>query len=257
MDPKNENNNAEQKGDAQTAKPSPVELELQKKLTALDTVVGKLTEQAKLGESLQNDPEFQEFLKLKASGKKVAVAERQERFVNPLDELMNLADKADEDEGDEGEGKSKKRPDTKDLLSTLGAKLPEIMKSAIEQSTRPLLEKVSRLEQGLVASKANEERAALEREVEDVAQRYPDAAIYQKDMATLSEEIAKRGSLTVEQLYQLAKLSKIGMPDRSLESEYPTTILSSRTVPIPEKPRPGVSGFNSILSEVLNRKYSR
>lgn len=256
----NQNQNDGSKGDAQTNQPTPAELEIQKKLGSLDLVVQQLSEQAKLGEMLKGDSDFQEFMKLKASGKKVAIQEKADKPYDPLAELLSFAEEADRkvssNKKDDEEGETKSNlSDPKELLRILGTKLPEMIQATLENSTKPLVAKIAQLEQETLKSRAESERQNLDKEVTEASRKYPDLGTYQKDIVELSKSIAEKGGLSVEQLYLLTKAGKIGLPDRGVESEYPTNVLSSRARASAEKVRHGHAGFEAALGEALSKRF--
>lgn len=131
------------------------------------------------------------------------------------------------------------------LVRTLMTQLPAMVRSAVGESTAPVLEQLG----GLQAERSQERQTKLAGEVKALVERYPDFPEYRDQIKKLCTE----NKLSLQDAYFVARLrSGRGAPTAVTSTERPSTITIRR--PKKESPaRHGSRGFADDLDDIMDR----
>ena len=197
--------------------------------------------------AILGDSDIQKLLKLKSDGNSFEIAVP-ESEIDPLADLL----RSDEDE-------VSTKPDAFDdftprqVVEHIGKHLSGIVEAAVTEKLKPLQEQVQQSETQRQSDLTATHNANLQLDIEALSAKRSDLKDYHEDMIKLSQN-----PLTVEQYYNLAKISKIGLPEDAPETERPFNVLEStrpRVGSSSTEVRRGRVGMASMLKEVLDKKF--
>jgi len=221
-------------GESNAPDPSPLLQEMKDQIAGL--AASHATSSAFLA-----DPDVQKLLQLKAAGKSFALAEQDEDLdiKDPLDEFLRRQTDGTDTGGDGDE------MTTKELLAHMGTTLPEVISRNVKEAMRPMHEELEALKADRLDEQQQKQIQKTQSDISDTAKKHADFGDYKDDMIALNE-----GGLSVEDLYLLAKVKKVGLPTETSTSERPHNILSTRSQSIkPDEPRRGLPGFKQMLDD--------
>jgi len=227
---------------------SPKTEELLNQIGELNSQVKLLREASADANAIASDPDVLEVVRRKKSGKEFRITDPEPPF-DPLADLLKYESQEpdDEDRGD---------PENLRLLQHLGDKMSKAIEGAISKATAPLQEKIQELEG--TAQSFREERAqeAQIRSISATMDKYPDFDTYKEDIVKIWDDMMKSGP-TPEQLYQLAKISKVGFPNPGASSELPFNFPEGgRPRSAPKDVRHGIRGMQDMIRDAVKRRQS-
>jgi hypothetical protein len=160
---------------------------------------------------------------------------------DPLEELLALTDQSEQRlDG----GKEVSVTDPKFIKT-----LQDSIAGLVSQTVKPLKDELESLRSDRQKDTEQQEVQALVSEVQSVAEKHADFKDFADDIIKLRAQ-----PLRVEDLYYLAKVKKVGLP-QDLETERPSNPLELVMRDKKSEMRPGRVGFQEIVQKVLTNRH--
>lgn len=221
---------------------SPKNNDVQEVLTKQVTELQKQLEKLGDGQKLLQDPQVQELLSRRAKGEKLEFRVKDD--VPPKDPLEELLALTDQSEQRLDGGKEVSVTDPKFIKT-----LQDSIAGLVSQTVKPLKDELESLRSDRQKDTEQQEVQALVSEVQSVAEKHADFKDFADDIIKLRAQ-----PLRVEDLYYLAKVKKVGLP-QDLETERPSNPLELVMRDKKSEMRPGRVGFQEIVQKVLTNRH--
>ncbi len=229
-------------GQPEGDKKSPLEEQVSKMGEALDTM--QKTNDAE--RKLLSDPDVRDLLARKAKGEKVTIetegVEKEKTAEEKINEL--IFPKGEKPKDDSLEDLS-----NVELMEQMGELLKKALTPAVEEATKPLKDELEAMRGERETERKDKSARALADEVLAVAEKYKDFEDHKEGIVELYEK-----GPTIDDLYLLAKVKKVGLPSESPDSERPFSYLETDRRKAPEETRHGSRGFRDIIREATAKK---
>jgi len=219
---------------------------LEKQVSRMNETLEAMQKQNFAQSKVLEDPDVRDLMARKAKGEEVIIGTKEKKAEKTPEEAINelLYPKGKKPEGDAFEGLS-----NQELIEHVAEMMQKGLAQATEQATKPLKDELEAMRGEKAEEKKAQGNQALADEVLAVAKKYKDFDDHKEGMADLYEQ-----GTSVEDLYLLSKIKKIGLPTETPESELPFNFLGTNRREAPKTTRHGSRGFRDIVNEATTKQ---